>query len=626
MRSRPPDGLGLRAHDGPRTGDPEQSGEHERNAKYLHGDRQLASARAAAQPAATRSRAFPRPDTLQSVTLAQRLLVAIAILTIATTTALGFGVREAWRRAEEERFQVQFDGALARLETELGDEFHDLPALLGPLCAHDPVLDGALVDLRAGQLDPGQRLALSLRVGELMKAMRLDELSLLTGRGEVLGAGHASGLVGTRDPKLAAELRGDATEAHLRTAGGPVAIAARCTRTSGGVTIGLVGARHLDSVLTRVGASQGLVLSLTVPAHAERLLVRSMKLSQLAGTAVVASSSRTPLLDALGRLDRAVLALGGTTFAAALGAAWLLSRGLARPIVSLSEQARRVVTSDPVPIEGRGGRELEELAASFNQTIADLVAMRKRLAATERIAARREIARRVAHEIKNPLAPIRAAVETLRRLRARDDPAFDEYFDEATRTVLGEVSRIASIVQEFTRFARLPAPAPAPVDLEPVARDVVSLHAAGGIRIDLEARPIPTVVADRDQIVQVLTNLVQNAMDAVSGAKEPRVVVELAPAGTGRVSITVRDNGPGVSAEMRGRLFEPYATTKPHGTGLGLAIVERIVIEHGGEIAYADAPGGGAEFRVVLPVSGPTLLPEAPPSSSARTGMETGPA
>src|SRR6185436_4579859 len=121
---------------------------------------------------------------------------------------------------------------------------------------------------------------------------------------------------------------------------------------------------------------------------------------------------------------------------------------------------------------------LEQLAEAFNQTISDLTAMRKRLAATERIAARRDIARRVAHEIKNPLAPIQAAVETLRRLRARNDPAFDEYFDEATRTVLDEVQRIAGIVTEFTRFARLPAPEPAPMNLNETVRSVVNLHAA----------------------------------------------------------------------------------------------------------------------------------------------------
>ena len=141
---------------------------------------------------------------LALVTLAQRLLVAIGVLTVATTLALAFGVREAWRRAEEEQFQLQFESTVDRLGAELGDEVRDLPALLGPLCDHDPVLDAALVDLRADQLDAGQRLALSLRVVELMKAMRLDELVLLTGHGEILGAGHASGLVGSHDPKLAA--------------------------------------------------------------------------------------------------------------------------------------------------------------------------------------------------------------------------------------------------------------------------------------------------------------------------------------------------------------------------------------------------------------------------------------
>lgn len=549
------------------------------------------------------------------MTLAQRLLVAIGVLTIATTFALGFGVREAWRSAEEERFEAQFEGAVAGLATELGSEVHDLPRLLGPLCAHDPVLDGALVDLGGGQLDAGRRLALSLRVGELMTALRLDELTLVTGKGEVLGAGHASGLVGSRDPGLAAEVRSAPSQAHIRVTGGPVAIVAHCTRASGGEALALFGGRRLDSVLGRVGASQGLRLSLGLPPSTDGLMVGSTTLPQLPGTPIVATRSRLPLRDALGRLDRAVLLVGGATFLAALLVAGLLSRGLAKPIVKLSEQARRVVTGEPLPIEGSGGRELVELASAFNQTIADLVLLRKRLAATERIAARREIARRVAHEIKNPLAPIRAAVETLRRLRARHDPAFDEYFDEATRTVLGEVARITSIVQEFTRFARLSAPDPAPMDLERTVREVVNLHATSGARLDVEATPTPSILADRDQVVQVLTNLIQNAMDAVTGVADGRVTVEVGAAPANRVRLVVRDNGPGLAAELRDRLFEPYATTKPGGTGLGLAISERIVVEHGGDISYRDAPGGGAEFTVVLPVAGPTMLPDAPPSS-----------
>jgi nitrogen fixation/metabolism regulation signal transduction histidine kinase len=197
------------------------------------------------------------------------------------------------------------------------------------------------------------------------------------------------------------------------------------------------------------------------------------------------------------------------------------------------------------------------------------------------------------------------------------DPAFDEYFDEATRTVLSEVQRIARIVQEFTEFARFPAPTLARTDLERVVRDVVGLHAASGTPIELVVAPLPEIVLDREQVVQVLTNLIQNALDAVREAPAPRVTVELGPAQGHRARLVVRDNGPGVAPEFRERLFTPYATTKATGTGLGLAIVERIVLEHGGEIVYADAPGegGGAEFTVLLPEDGPTLLPEAPPSS-----------
>jgi nitrogen fixation/metabolism regulation signal transduction histidine kinase len=275
--------------------------------------------------------------------------------------------------------------------------------------------------------------------------------------------------------------------------------------------------------------------------------------------------------------------------------------------------------------------------------LVELEATRRRLAATSRVAAWREVARRVAHEIKNPLAPIRAAVETLRRLRARQDPEFDAYFDQATRTVLDEVARIAGIVTEFTRFARLPPPRPEEIDLVEVAHQVVQMHQPAG---DVGARILLTVEghgplaasklvgaggaekkfivrADRDQITRVLTNLVQNALDAVAPAG-PKGLVELkvgsldATAERAQVSVTVSDNGPGLSPAMAPRLFEPYATSKPHGTGLGLAIAQRIAIEHDGELSHLGAHGGsGAAFRLVLPVRGPPVTEStAPPASS----------
>jgi nitrogen fixation/metabolism regulation signal transduction histidine kinase len=179
------------------------------------------------------------------------------------------------------------------------------------------------------------------------------------------------------------------------------------------------------------------------------------------------------------------------------------------------------------------------------------------------------------------------------------------------------VLRISNIVSEFTRFARLPAPEPKPIDLAEVARSVVNLHATSGAPLVLAGEPELELVADRDQMVQVLTNLVQNALDAVRGVPEPRVTVELARHGD-RARLTVRDNGPGFPPELRSRLFEPYLTTKPEGTGLGLAIVERIVVEHGGDLAAEHPPEGGAVLVVELPLAGPALLPDPGPPSSDR--------
>jgi nitrogen fixation/metabolism regulation signal transduction histidine kinase len=350
--------------------------------------------------------------------------------------------------------------------------------------------------------------------------------------------------------------------------------------------------------------------------------VKTLDLAEVSGLRVVATVPRDKLKGALAKLDRSIAVTGAAALILALGIAAALARSLSRPIVALARETREVVSGEPRMVKGRGGKEIAELAGAFNKTIDELTRMRRRLAAIERIAARREVARQIAHEIKNPLAPIRAAVETLRRLRMRDDPAFDEYFEEATATVLTEVHRIANIVTEFTKFARLPPPNPAPVDLASVARGVVTLHNAvpggaegeKGARVELVAEPVPMVSADRDQIIQVLTNLVQNGLDAASAVRDdPRVVVTIGQLPSDRVRIVVRDNGPGVSEEMQPRLFEAYATTKEKGTGLGLAIVQRIVFEHGGEITYRKATKGGAVFEIWLPLSGPPLL-EKPPA------------
>ena len=588
--------------------------------------------------------------------LAARLLLAFGVVAIIATALVGFTLREASREIIESGFADRIDAAHAGVRQQLAWEAEALRGLLTPLCQHDTFVDKAHLELDRARgnpeaMDPGSRIAIRHQVPEQAKALRLDELTLSTGEGLVLGAEEVA-RIGTRDRRLAALLGGSGGKdkdrpvkgsavaggaPRLRPAAsdGELSLEVHCARTGHGVTIGLLGARRIGPLLTRLGAAYGVRLA-TAPdgeaapapqamaAMSPTEVVRVLEMPEVEGLRVVASVSREPLRQALARLDRAILVTGATVLAIALAIAVLLARSLSRPIVALARETREVMNGDPRKVQGRGGQEIAALADAFNRTIDELTAMRRRLATAERIAARREIARQVAHEIKNPLAPIRAAVETLRRLRDREDDAFDEYFEEATATVLQEVHRIANIVTEFTRFARLPPPNPEPLDLVEVTRRVVTLHAAPGDepeppesveatspgpRVELSAEAIPRVSADRDQVIQVLTNLIQNGLEAASAARpDPRVVVTVGPLPKDRVRIVVRDNGPGVPEEMVPRLFEPYATTKEKGTGLGLAIVQRIVFEHGGEITYRKAQKGGAVFEIWLPVGGPPLL------------------
>jgi signal transduction histidine kinase len=572
------------------------------------------------------------------VTLAARLLLAFGLVALVATAAVGLSLREATREIIESEFTDRIEVAASGMRSELAREAEALGGLLQPLCAHDTFVDKAhLVLERArgdvGGIDAGNRISMQHFVPEQARALGLDELSLVTDQGIILASSDVA-RTGTRDDRLAALLRSPAgREPRLRSGNGSDAsLEVYCAREGGGVEVGLVGARRLDKILERVGKSYGVALRIEgqPPPPGTDVVTRTLDIPAVPGLRVVATLSREKLRRALAARDVNLAVTGAVVLALALGIAVVLARSLSRPLVALARETREVVAGQPRTVQGRGSREIRDLAGAFNRTIAELSSMRKRLAASERIAAQREVARQIAHEIKNPLAPIRAAVETLRRLRARDDPAFDDYFEEATTTVLEEVHRIAKIVTDFTRFARLPAPNPTPVDLVAVAKGVVTLHASGPgatepHRVELVAEPIPEVMADRDQMVQVLTNLIQNGLDAASAARpDPRVVVTIGPLPEDRVRIVVRDNGPGVPKDLLPRLFVPYATTKEKGTGLGLAIVQRIVFEHGGEITYREATKGGAVFEIWLPVAGPKILESPPPLATTVGGPVSG--
>jgi two-component system, NtrC family, nitrogen regulation sensor histidine kinase NtrY len=219
----------------------------------------------------------------------------------------------------------------------------------------------------------------------------------------------------------------------------------------------------------------------------------------------------------------------------------------------------------------------------------------------QRRAAWSDVARRIAHEIKNPLTPIQLAAERLKRRYGKKIEPEDGTFAQLTDTIVRQVGDLRRIVDEFSSFARMPKPMFRTESLLDIARQAMFLHevAHPAIRFDMEAPdPAPSLICDRRQIGQALTNIVKNAVEAIEargeGAALPQgqVTMAIAPASEGRIVLTLADNGIGLPAE-RDRIVEPYMTTRSRGTGLGLAIVKKIVEEHFGTIAFADRPGGG---------------------------------
>ena len=293
----------------------------------------------------------------------------------------------------------------------------------------------------------------------------------------------------------------------------------------------------------------------------------------------------------------------------------LLSRGLAQPVVAFAKSTREAISGRVHELPETGGPELAEAARAFNATLADLRELRGRVAKIEKIAARREVARQIAHEIKNPLSPIRTSLETLQKLHARGHPEFDRYFGETTQTMLREVERLTAMVSHFARYAKLPSPTPRELDLFGLLQEIIQLHAGLSVPIELDGQRLEPARVDRDQIAQVLTNLLKNALEATRGAPHPRVQLRLRRGAHPRVQvIEVEDNGAGIASAQLERLFEPYATTKKDGTGLGLPISHRIAVEHGGDLTYRIASSGGALFQLTLPTDGPPDLGEAPKS------------
>ena len=292
---------------------------------------------------------------------------------------------------------------------------------------------------------------------------------------------------------------------------------------------------------------------------------------------------------------------------------WAAAR-VTQPVEQLAAAARQVAAGNwNVRVEARSQDELGELARAFNQMTQQLLEQRDRLVQTERVAAWRELARRLAHELKNPLFPLQITVENLLRAREVDPGEFDEVFRESSRTLLAELANMKTIIGRFSDFAKMPAPQIQSVDINEVVQGALKvfeaqLNAPGKppieTLIELEETLGP-IQADPDLLHRAVQNLILNALDAMPAGGTLLLRTEAATAG---VRITISDTGKGLTKEECERLFTPYYTTKQHGTGLGLAIVQSVVSDHGGRISVASEPEHGTTFRIDLP--------EHPPQSA----------
>ena len=536
------------------------------------------------------------------------------------------------------------EAAIQRVSRALTARVEAQQRLLDRFCAHDYLVDRAALQLETGRFDEAARQDLNALLPAVRDALGFDALSLVRDGGAVLASAHYPGLAGRADlatwtlaarrrptdrwvrPMRFYEPRGPADRLVLESTcvhrrGVAVAV-------SGGVSLTarfvaelapddeararvVLGAAPVDEPSARFGTWRR-VLSLRGPDGA-------------AVASVVVEGNDPSMRDLARDLDALILvALAFATLLAVLLAV-LVAPPLTRPLARLAADAERIALGErDIDVLTDAAGELGSLQRAFARMARELTDAEKRVRRVERLAAWRDIARQMAHEIKNPLTPIRMAVEMLRKARARDLPDFGELFEEETKVVLDEVERLRRLVEDFSRFARAPRPRPETLRVEEVAQRVVDLHAGDETPVTLRRDgDAGEIRADRDQLTQVLVNLVANACHAArersvnpGESAAPRVSVRARSLGPDAVRVEVEDNGPGIAPEVMERLFEPYVTNKRGGTGLGLAVAHRIVTEHGGTLT-AETGAWGTRFTLDLPRAGP------PPAAQATQNDET---
>ncbi len=343
---------------------------------------------------------------------------------------------------------------------------------------------------------------------------------------------------------------------------------------------------------------------------------------QVMGVLLVADSRREYVELRQRILSVTLLVAGGGILLGILLSSWTAAR-VTRPVEQLAAAAREVGRGNlATQVQVRSADELGELADAFNRMTRELLEQKERLIQTERVAAWRELARRLAHELKNPLFPLQLTVENLMRARQHSPEMFEEIFRESASTLLTEISNLKAIISRFSEFSKMPQPRFQAVQVTDIIQNVLRLYQAQlqnsegpAIECHLQLQDnMGHIGVDPDLLHRALSNVILNAIDAMP---EGGTLTVHSRINADRAVIEVSDTGNGIAEEECQRLFTPYYTSKQHGTGLGLAIVQSIISDHGGKISVRSQPGQGTTFRIELPENREKIASSAAQQSGA---------
>jgi len=594
--------------------------------------------------------------------LRQRLLVTFALVVIVVVALVAYAVSLRTRSAFEQVDQERTKALITQFRSEFQSQGQDVVRKLERIARTDDLQRLALESVHGGDMSIYLQQA-----AVTAQEYGLDYLEILDANGTIISSAQWPARFGYREA-IPSELPNSAflKKVELPDAFVLGLVAIRPVRVGDG-QVYLEGGKRLDlrflealtlppgmyAWLYRVngltfnagdilgepaGAAKGLAPLLTMaivsgnehsaivqlsPEKFDRATVQAIPLKDDSGTVaavLLAGTSRKPLLDLQKNIRTTALAVAAVgILLGILISVWIAAR-FSRPIEQLAAASGEVAAGHwDVQVESHTGDELQELADSFNSMTKDLMEQRDRLVQTERVAAWRELARRLAHELKNPLFPLQLTVENLSRARALPPAEFEEIFNESTTTLLAEIQNLKTIIGRFSDFSKMPRPQLQPTSVNSLVQQVATLHQAQikdapnliTLNVELD-RNVGEIPVDPDLMHRVLSNLFLNAIDAMPDGGT--LTLRTRDRGD-QVRLEISDSGVGLTPEERERIFTPYYTTKQHGTGLGLAVVQSIVSDHHGSISVVSERGQGTTFMIDLPKHA---------SDSATLGEQTG--